>query len=274
MGTYENRQPPEGISSGRDRPIRDVVVLGGGTLALIAAVLFVVHQFGSLAAPYVPFAWEKKLGDPMVATWAAGPDDPETEARLRGLSGRLVAVMDLPEGMTVTVHHVKQDWVNAVAMLGGHIVVFEGLVEKLPDENSLAMVLAHEIAHVKHRHVARAMGGGILVALVGAALFGGEGGIVSDLAGGAGALTALRFSRANEEKADAEALAALMAVYGHVRGFREVFRTLEAATAGAGDPPPAFLSSHPLTGPRIERLEAIARRRGWPTNGPPTPLRP
>ena len=250
-----------------------MVVLGGGTLALIAAILFAVHQFGSLAAPYVPFAWEKKLGDPMAAAWAAGPDDPATEARLRALTGRLAQVMGLPEGMTVTAHHVKQDAVNAVAMLGGHIVVFEGLLEKLPDENSLAMVLAHEIAHVKHRHVARAMGGGILMALVGAALFGGEAGIVSDLAGGAGVLTALRFSRANEEQADAEALAALMAVYGHVRGFRDVFRTLESATAGEGELP-AFLSSHPSTGPRMERLEDIARRRGWPLDGPPTPLRP
>ncbi len=121
---YENRQPPEGISSGRDRPLRDVLVLGGGTLALIAMVLVAVYLFGSLLAPYVPFAWEKKLGDPMAAAWASGPDDPETEARLRGLARRLASVMDLPEGMTVTVHHLKQDEVNAVGMMGGQMVIF------------------------------------------------------------------------------------------------------------------------------------------------------
>ena len=49
-------------------------------------------------------------------------------------------------------HYDDDADVNAFATLGGHIVVYPGLLEAVPDENALAMVLAHEIAHVRHRH--------------------------------------------------------------------------------------------------------------------------
>ena len=49
-------------------------------------------------------------------------------------------------------HYDDDAVVNAFATLGGHIVVYQGLLEAVPDENALAMVLAHEIAHVRHRH--------------------------------------------------------------------------------------------------------------------------
>ena len=251
-----------------------MAVLGGATLALIAAVLIGVYQFGNLLAPLVPFAWEKPLGDGMVKQWAKSPGNAETGQYLRTLTNRLAAVMDLPDGMTITVHYVHGETVNAFATLGGNVVVFDALLNKLPSENGLAMVLAHEIAHVKYRHVVRAMGGGILVSLVSSALF-GDTGFAGSLAGGGGMLTALHFSREKEEQADGEALAALMAVYGHVNGFDEIFRLPgDGGGDGGARSVPVFLSSHPLTGPRIRRLQRIAGDRGWPVDGEVAPLDP
>lgn len=47
---------------------------------------------------------------------------------------------------------VKTDSVNAFAAPGGFVLVTEGLVKQLKNEDELAFVLAHEIAHVVQRH--------------------------------------------------------------------------------------------------------------------------
>ena len=50
---------------------------------------------------------------------------------------------------------VNNDEANAMAVPGGKVVVYSGLLKLLQDEDQLAAVLAHEIAHVVARHSAR-----------------------------------------------------------------------------------------------------------------------
>ena len=65
------------------------------------------------------------------------------------------------EGMAVTVHYDPAGTVNAFATAGGNLVFYRGLLERMPHENALAMVVAHEIAHVLHRDPLAALGGGV-----------------------------------------------------------------------------------------------------------------
>lgn len=67
-------------------------------------------------------------------------------ARLRALAAKLAAVMSLPPGMDVTVHYADEKAVNAMATLGGNVVFYRGLLERLDSEDAVATVLAHEIA--------------------------------------------------------------------------------------------------------------------------------
>ena len=62
-------------------------------------------------------------------------------------------------------HYDASDTVNAFATLGGHVVIYRGLLEKLPNENVVAMVVAHEIAHIKHRDPVAALGRGVAITL-------------------------------------------------------------------------------------------------------------
>ena len=55
---------------------------------------------------------------------------------------------------------------NAFATLGGHIAVTSGLYRRMPSENALALVLAHEIAHVSARDPISALGGSATLALL------------------------------------------------------------------------------------------------------------
>jgi predicted Zn-dependent protease len=251
--------------------LREFAWLGAGTLAAVAVAILALTALADLAAPLVPFEWERGLTGAFVPEQGEVDDeDRAVQNRLRDLGRRLAAAMDLPDGMTIDVHYVPDGPANAFASFGGTIVVFGNLLAELPNENALAMVLAHEIAHVKNRDVIRGAGGALLVAAVIATVL-GDAGAIADLAGNGSYLTTLYFSRAREEAADAAALAALQALYGHVGGFEDLFHTF-AGLRPDESRPPTFLSSHPQIEGRIAKLHAIARAHGWPVETRRTPL--
>jgi beta-barrel assembly-enhancing protease len=171
----------------------------------------------------------------------------------------------------VRVSYEDSSIVNAYATLGGRIRVHGALLRKLRSEDELAALLAHEIAHVRHRHVAAQLGSGLALALML--------GVVSSDAGAAAAGSALGqvanvamlgYSREQEEQADWEALKAVVAVYGHAEGMVALFGHLDEP-ASAADAPPQVLSTHPMTSARIDAIRSQARRAGWRLTGPLTP---
>ena len=146
--------------------------------------------------------------------------------------------------------------------------LLEGLLQALEDENAIAMVMAHEIAHVKNRDVLRSLSGGILFMTALGLVFGSSD-LLGSLGETAGTVAALHFSRDKEEAADRDAQAALVALYGHAGGSLDLFETL-AKRRAAGFQPPEFLSSHPDTAARIARLRDRAAVEGWALEGPRT----
>jgi predicted Zn-dependent protease len=191
------------------------------------------------------------------------------EPYLQGLAARLARAEKLPQGMAVHVHYDKAPVVNAMATLGGHVVIYQGLLEVVPHENALAMVLAHEIAHVRHRHPIASMGRAAAFSFALTTL-GGDGGLVQSTIAQGGNLTLLSFSRSQEAEADATAFANLHAAYGHVAGADAFFRVM-LSRAEAGEPL-RFLASHPLNAQRIELLGALAAQRSCQAKGDITPL--
>ena len=90
---------------------------------------------------------------------------PQTEAYLREVGGRLVAVVNDPR-WKFSFQIVDQQEPNAFAIPGGGIYVSRGLLALINREDELAGVLAHEIAHVTQRHSAKQQRKGILPGLL------------------------------------------------------------------------------------------------------------
>ena len=265
---YENPELPDGINDSERRPLLSFFKLAGGTLALAAALCGVLLLAAGHLAPLIPFRYETAAADP---AFHDRQSDKTIEPYLKELGERLARAQGLPPGLRVEVHYDDASVVNAFATLGGHIVVYQGLLEAVPDENALAMVLAHEIAHVRHRHpivgLSRSAALGFALMLLGADS--GAQSVASAISQG-GMLTMLSFSRSQEEEADATALETVARAYGHVGGADRFFRHM-LAQEGSREPP-RFLSSHPLSSERIETLGALAARHGWKTEGDITPI--
>lgn len=272
---YENPQLPEGINVTRQHHLKEFAVLVGGTLAVVFSLALLLGWLAEFFAARVPFSYEQEIAGEFVPQSAA-PDTAQAAvtADLQALADALAVHMRLPAGMRIRVHYIDDaDTVNAFATLGGHIVVFRGLLARMPSENALAMILAHEIAHIRHRDPIVALGRGVAVGLALAAIAGISGDTLTDrVFGTAGTVAALQFSRDQERAADAAAVAAVVARYGHAADTAAVFESLAGPTGGHLLRPPEFLSSHPDLEKRGVAIGAYAAAHGWPVDGTPRPL--
>lgn len=163
--------------------------------------------------------------------------------------------------------------VNAYATVGANVVICGGLLKRVADENTLAMVLAHEIAHVKLRHPARSLGRGFAVGIILSVVDSGMG---RSAAGGTlsvvGQASLMKFSRDQERAADTEALNAIHKVYGHAGGAGDLFRLLADADNDSPKLRASMLSTHPVSDERITGIAAQVTKLGWPKDGKRTPL--
>jgi len=86
-------------------------------------------------------------------------DEPLQE-RVRLIGQRLAAVCDRQE-LVYTFAVVDDKDVNAFSLPGGYVFVNEGLVNKTANDDELAGVIAHEIAHIAARHAVKRYEGGL-----------------------------------------------------------------------------------------------------------------
>ncbi|RXK54741.1 M48 family peptidase [Oleiharenicola lentus] len=186
------------------------------------------------------------------------------DQRVQRIGERLakVAFWDVPAAEWEFVVLEAPDQINAFAMAGGKVGVFTGLFKIVHNDDQLASVLAHEIAHVAAKHVnerlSQAMaiqGGGLIVS-----------GVMSTT--GAGALTsnavleayglstgigATGFDRKKEKEADHIGLIYMARAGYNPEEAPKVIENLEQANAGRAMPP-ALLSTHPSYPERILQM--------------------
>ena len=223
-------------------------------VSLVLTVVYLIPLFAERLAPFVPIAVEERLGEAVdgqvralfggeACTGSAGAE------ALATLTRQLEAEADLPMPATVAV--LPTDIVNAVALPGGRVYVFDGLLQLAESPDEVAGVVAHEFGHVAGRDglkkLLQTSGSAFLLGL----LFGdvtGGGAIVF----GAQAMIDSSYSRAVETEADAFA-AALMRRLGRPPS---ALGTMLGRLGHGGGESLAFLSSHPVTADRIAALEA------------------
>jgi predicted Zn-dependent protease len=159
---------------------------------------------------------------------------------------------------------------NAFALPGGKIGVFSGMLRVAQNDDQLATVLGHEVAHVEARHGAQRIVAGHAIALIlrlATALIAGSDvpvppELVIALGGGLADLGLVKpFSRSQELAADKLGLS-YMAKAGFDPGQAVAFWQRMQRLAGPGRPP-VFLSAHPSSASRIELLrQEIDRIQG------------
>lgn len=158
---------------------------------------------------------------------------------------------------------VNNPEVNAWCMPGGKVVVYTGILPVTQDENSLAVVMGHEISHAVAKHGNERMSQGMLVQLGGQALsvaLQSKPQLTQQLflqSFGVGSqLGMLKFSRTDETEADHMGLV-FMAMAGYNPETALPFWERMAAQSANGQKPMEFLSDHPSDATRIEDIKTF-----------------
>jgi predicted Zn-dependent protease len=262
---FEAKLPETNVNVGKTPPWLDFLWLCGGFVG-VGVLLWVLLGFAAdWVAPHVPRKMEQAIGSsfPLPGEEGGGRD-----RLLRELGAELAAAAPEEPG-PIEVAERGMGMVNAFALPGGRIVFSSELLDEAESLNEVAFVLAHEIAHVAHRDALRAMGRGLLLALAGTVFMNADSSVQTFL-GSTMNLNTLHYSREQEEAADLFALKAVAARFGHAGGALDLFGRL-AEREGKGFALPEFLSTHPGTAGRIDRLKREAAAMGLST-GDPTPL--
>lgn len=234
------------------RLLKQMVIYGAALAVLVTGVYLSLPAVSAVLARRVPLQVEAQLGV-QIETFFDDDycRDPAAAAALEKLAARLaVAGLDGPRADRVDVIDWKM--VNALTLPGGKILVTRGLLAEAEGPDELAGVLAHELEHVRQRHIMAHIIRGSILSLGWAVTVGDFSGLFMIDPSTAFALANQRFSRAAERAADAGALARLDAGRISRAGFAAFFRRIARDT----DVLPAWLSTHPASADRLAAIGA------------------
>lgn len=270
MRLKENPEIPEGINASQDNHFSEFALLLLGVSTTVVVAVLLIAFSAQYFARMIPFAWEQQLTQFYVQAQVDTEPQPvadivvDAEQALNDLGENLLEHLDVPTGMSFTFHYLDEWTPNAFATLGGHIFITYGLLQQVSSENALAMVLAHEMAHVIHRHPVQALGRGAVIQLVLFTVIGGEGASsMQSILGQAGLLTLLSFNRDMEREADSVARAALLSYYGHLQGADEFFVKMQQQSGS--EQWLTVFQTHPGVDERITAIKQSADREGGNT---------
>lgn len=196
--------------------------------------------------------------------------DPEIRGYVERIGRRVGAASEEERGPVELHFEVIDDptQVNAFTTLGGNVYIFTGALLAARNEAEVAAILAHEVAHVANRDVARGLVARYGLQLLGQAALGNQPAMVTELAaqlGAAGAIAA--HTREQERRADDAGVRYLAAAgydpYAMITMFQHL-RELAGSRPGAIE---GFFATHPWAGDRQERLAADIARLGGGERG-------
>jgi peptidase M48-like protein len=250
-----------------DRRTRAKVVLWSAVAiaSFVACGIWGIPVVADRVAPRLPVAVEKHLGtaiDVQVRRilnngtggkpleCGTGPEQQAARNAFDKLVGSLETAADLPLPLRVTI--VRRSEINAITLPGGRIYLYEGLLKAAKSPDEIAGVLGHEIGHVAHRDVTKALlRDGSLSVLFGM--------LLGDFTGG-GALVLsadliLKSSNSREDEAAADDFGATLVskVGGDPHALGNILKRVSGEVEGKI---PHFLLDHPES---AERAAAIAR---------------
>ena len=246
------RHLPERYEYGRwvDRLGLGKAAAGFAVVSAAAVALFLTAP--DWLGPRIPQSWENNLGQALVGDFGGKLcSTPEGDAALAKLLGKVD-----PAEVKVRAGIANIDMVNAVALPGAQVLLFDGLVQQAESPEELAGVLGHEVGHVRERHVMTALLRQFGLSIL---LSGANSGVGDTVFG----LAQMGYSRDAEREADDFARARMAESNVSPLGAAGFFERL-SDEAGEDEDSLAitgWIASHPASGERAKAYRDAAKGR-------------
>ncbi len=231
-------------------------------LCLPSAQSIELPDIGDTSESVLSLAEENRLGAAFMRNLRGAlsiVSDPEIESYITSLGERLTTNSGSQQRFNFFV--VNDTTINAFAGPGGHIGINTGLIMTSETESELASVMAHEIAHVTQRHLARAFesakqssvptAAAIIAAIILASQDSQLGSAAIATALASSTQKRINFTRQNEKEADRLGMSLLASSNFDPQGMPSFFERLYRSNRGSESQSLEFLRTHPLTLSRI-----------------------
>jgi len=245
-----------------------------GILILIFSAYVFIKTVPSFLADQmvekIPIEWEVTVGQSILKMLpVAQKPDPEVLKVLQDTVDFLKeSLPGNPYDLKVYILPVEQ--VNALALPGGPIVIFEGLIDKAESPEELAGVLAHEIQHILLRHSTRGILRNLAKSMLVTLFLGDVNSVMEGIVQLAGQLETLGLSREMEAEADQKGMELILAAnidpHGMIRIFKKLMQEdFSQKKLPKGKPVSeendlsSYFSTHPSSQNRLARLEKQMR---------------
>lgn len=228
-------------------------------LALTAFVLVIGYLYGlplaaDITAKVMPERIERSIGTGMLDFLDKRILAPSElpAARQAALTERFAAMQPPKKGVPdhVIVYRKSRIGPNAFALPSGQIVMTDELIRLMDNDEQVIGVLAHELGHLHERHLMRRLIQSSAVGAIVTLIFGDASAVVANIPT---VMLDMHYSREAEREADDYAMAMLKTNGIDLAQMANGFEKLRQVIGE--DPSGSYLSSHPSTTERIERIQ-------------------
>lgn len=232
--------------------IRMIKIIGAIMGVLLSIYFWLVPFLAEQLAMRVPIAYETELGNELFNTLKTGyVIDEEKTAYINDFFYQLNIATDYPVRITV----VKEDIVNAFALPGGNIIVYDRLLAGIHQYEELAALLSHEFSHIQNRHTTRTLFRQLASTIFLSVILGDVGTLSNGLLRHASRLKGLSYSRKLEKEADLNGVRLLSERKIDCKGFVQLFQMLQRETNAVEGLSAEWISSHPQLETRIHYIQ-------------------
>ena len=245
-------------------------------LALLFPPNIFAHELpdlGDVSQATISPRQEREIGLEIMQQIRADPsylDDPEIARYLNNLGYRLISnSSEARPDQSFEFFALQDSSINAFALPGGFMGFNSGLIIAAQSESELAGVMAHEIAHVTQKHLARMISGqkysmlkslaSLAIAIIAARANPQAGQAVLIGTQASAIQSQLDFTRKHEKEADRIGLKILQDADFDPQGMSAFFERLQKAGRFHENGAPSYLRTHPLTYERLADIQSRTR---------------
>lgn len=239
-------------------PVSIIGLIAVFGLSLWLSYIFLLPTIADSIAKSFPKEYEISMGESLYKSVLAGEEiDSVKTKEINHFFNQLEIKKSYPVKITV----VKSKVVNAFALPGGGIVVYDELLNKVSSADQLAALLAHEYGHVEKKHATRnlfrTLSGYIFISV----LFSDLNSVANVIVENANQLRNLSYSRELESEADNYGLLILKENNLSGAGMQKLFELFKEE--GGSMEVDELLSTHPDLDSRIENANQFVKNNTY-----------
>ncbi|MGL5940057.1 MAG: M48 family metallopeptidase [Waterburya sp.] len=263
--SYHSPQSSKNESESNTQIIKIISIFLAAGIVVFLLFNLLVSSLINLIPPSV----EQKLGAVIAPVYEEQAVDSPQQTTLNQLLDRLET--NLPAQQRTNnqyqVLYLPEDTVNAIAIPGNKVIIYQGILKEVESENELMMILGHELGHFAHRDHLRGLGNALVLRMMISYFLGDTSIFQSIVVTSVEAISKAQYSQTQEKQADKFGLMLLAKTYNQVAGATDFFTKLSRKQKSDLD----FLASHPAPAKRVKEIKKIIAQNQY-SLGSLTPL--